>query len=97
MWFTDMIRYAIFPYNLNKFSFGTILFVALAIILNILACSVQQVDCYNVDADLAGLFAIENYVYPISVKSRTRYVVLYKRSPLLWVSKMQAQIALSIM
>jgi hypothetical protein len=70
---------------------------ALAIILNILACSVQQVDCYNVDADLAGLFAIENYVYPISVKSRTRYVVLYKRSPLLWVSKMQTQIALSIM
>ena len=56
----------------------------------------QRVDCY-VDADFAGLFAIENNEDPISVKSRTGYVILYKGSPLLWVSKMQTQIALSTM
>ena len=56
----------------------------------------QCVDCY-VDADFAGLFAIENNEDPISVKSRTGYVILYKGSPLLWVSKMQTQIALSTM
>ena len=56
----------------------------------------QRVDCY-VDADFAGLFAVENNQDPISVKSRTGYVVLYKGSPLLWVSKMQTQIALSTM
>ena len=56
----------------------------------------QHVDCY-VDADFAGLFAIENNKDPISVKSRTGYVILYKGSPLFWVSKMQTQIALSTM
>ena len=56
----------------------------------------QRVDCY-VDADFAGLFAIENNEDPISVKSRTGYVILYKGSHLLWVSKMQTQIALSTM
>ena len=56
----------------------------------------QRVDCY-VDADFAGLFAVENNQDPISVKSRTGYVVLYKGSPLLWVSKMQTQVALSTM
>ena len=56
----------------------------------------QRVDCY-VDADFAGLFAVENNQDPISVKSCTQYVILYKGSPLLWVSKLQAQIALSTM
>ena len=57
----------------------------------------QRVDCYHVDADFAGLFAVENNQDPISVKSRPGYVVLYKESPLLRVSKMQTQIALSTM
>ena len=35
----------------------------------------QRVDCY-VDADFAGLFAVENNQDLISVKSRTGYVVL---------------------
>ena len=56
----------------------------------------QRVDCY-VDADFAGLFAVENNQDPISVKSCTQYVILYKGSPLLWVSKLQTQIALSTM
>ena len=56
----------------------------------------HRVDCY-VDADFAGLFAVEDSTTPISVKSRTGYVILYKNSPILWVSKMQTQIALSTM
>ena len=53
----------------------------------------HMVDCY-VDADFAGAFAVENLHDPISVKSRTGYVILYRGSPLLWVSKMQTQAAL---
>ena len=58
--------------------------------------STHRVDCY-VDADFAGLFSVEDPTTSISVKSRTGYVVLYKNSPILWVSKMQTQIALSTM
>ena len=56
----------------------------------------NRVDCY-VDADFAGTFAVENPQDPNSVKSRTGYVIMYRGSPLLWVSKMQTQIALSTM
>ena len=56
----------------------------------------QRVDCY-VDSDFAGAFAVENSQDPISVKSRTGYVIMYRGSPLLWVSKMQTQVALSTM
>jgi hypothetical protein len=52
----------------------------------------HQVDCY-VDADFAGNFAVENPTNPASVKSRTGYILLYRGSPLLWVT----QIALSTM
>jgi Reverse transcriptase (RNA-dependent DNA polymerase) len=55
-----------------------------------------RVDCY-VDADFGGLFLVEDKQDPISVKSRTGYVILYRGAPLLWVSKMQTQIALSTM
>ena len=58
--------------------------------------SEQRVDCY-VDSDFAGMFAVENSQDPVSVKSRTGYVILYRGSPLLWVSKLQTQIALSTM
>ncbi len=56
----------------------------------------HRVDCY-VDADFAGNFAAENPGHPDSVKSRTGYIILYRGSPLLWVSKMQSLIALSTM
>ena len=56
----------------------------------------QCVDCY-VDADFAGLFAVEDNQDSISVRSCTGYDVLYTGSPLCWVSKLQTQIALSIM
>jgi hypothetical protein len=55
-----------------------------------------RVDCY-VDADFAGLFSVEDKQDPISVKSPTGYVIMYCGAPLLWVSKMQTQIALSTM
>ena len=55
-----------------------------------------RVDCY-VDADFGGLFSVEDKQDPVSVKSRTGYVILYRGAPLLWVSKMQTQIALSTM
>ena len=47
--------------------------------------------------DFAGLFAVEDGQDPISVKSRTGYVIMYRDTPLLWVSKLQTQIALSTM
>ena len=56
----------------------------------------MRVDCY-VDADFAGLFSVEDKQDPISVKSRTGYVIMYRGAPLHWVSKMQTQIALSTM
>jgi hypothetical protein len=40
---------------------------------------------------------VEDKQDPISVKSRTGYVIMYRGAPLLWVSKMQTQIALSTM
>lgn len=54
------------------------------------------VDCY-VDADFAGLWGVEYNQDPISVKSRTGYLLTFMGCPLLWVSKMQTQIALSTM
>jgi Reverse transcriptase (RNA-dependent DNA polymerase) len=55
-----------------------------------------QIDCY-VDADFAGTFSVADKQDPVSVKSRTGYVIMYRGAPLLWVSKMQTQIALSTM
>ena len=53
-----------------------------------------QVDVY-VDADFCGLFGVEDPHDSISVKSRTGYVILIANCPLLWVSKLQSEIALS--
>ena len=55
-----------------------------------------SVDCY-VDADFGGLYGTEDKDNPVSVKSRTGYVIMYRGSPLMWVSKLQTQIALSTM
>ena len=54
----------------------------------------MSVDCY-VDADFAGLYGTEASDDPVSVKSRTGYVILLANCPLLWVSKLQTEIALS--
>ena len=54
------------------------------------------VDCY-VDADFAGLFGAEDSQNPICAKSRTGYVIFLANCPLMWVSKMQSEIASSTM
>ena len=53
-------------------------------------------DCYA-DADFAGLWGQEDDQDPVCVKSRTGYVLLFGGCPLLWVSKLQTEIALSTM
>ena len=52
------------------------------------------VDCYA-DADFAGLWGHEDPQDPICAKSRTGFVVIFANCPLLWVSKLQTEIALS--
>jgi hypothetical protein len=52
------------------------------------------VDCY-VDADYAGLWRYEDDQDPVSVKSRTGYILIFAGCPLLWVSKLQTEVALS--
>ena len=51
-------------------------------------------DAY-VDADFAGLYGFEDPNDPVSVKSRTGYVVTVGGCPLIWKSKLQSLIALS--
>lgn len=51
-------------------------------------------DCY-VDADFAGLWNAEDSQDPTCVRSRTGYVLIFGGCPLLWVSKLQTEIALS--
>jgi hypothetical protein len=53
-------------------------------------------DCY-VDADFAGLYGVEDDQSILSVKSRTGYVLLLANCPLMWVSKLQTEIASSTM
>ena len=53
-----------------------------------------QVDCYC-DADLAGLWSAESPDDPVSVKSRTGYVIMVAGCPISWVSCLQSLIALS--
>jgi hypothetical protein len=52
------------------------------------------IDCY-VDADYAGLWRYEDDQDPVSVKSRTGYILIFAGCPLLWVSKLQTEVALS--
>jgi hypothetical protein len=54
----------------------------------------NNIDCH-VDSDFAGLFRVEDGLKPIFAKSRNRYAIKFWDVPLLWVSKMQNQIALS--
>ncbi len=54
------------------------------------------IDCYT-DADFAGLWGHEHPEDPHCVRSRTGYVILLAGCPVLWVSKLQTEIALSTM
>jgi hypothetical protein len=56
----------------------------------------NKIDCH-VNSDLDGLFSVEDGLKPICTKSRTGYAIKYCDVPILWVSKMQTQIALSTM
>ena len=52
------------------------------------------VDCYA-DADFTGLWGHEDPQDPICARSRAVFVVNFSNCPLLWVSKLQTEIALS--
>jgi hypothetical protein len=54
----------------------------------------RNLDCY-VDADFAGLWTEASSSEATSVKSRTGYVILFANCPVLWVSKLQTEVALS--
>ena len=54
----------------------------------------QTLDCF-VDSDFAGAYSQYHNRDPTSTKSHTGYVILYQGCPILWVSKMQTQCALS--
>jgi hypothetical protein len=56
----------------------------------------EKIDCY-VDSDFARLFSVEDKQQPMSDKSRTCYVIMYYGVPIIWLSKIQTQIALSTM
>jgi hypothetical protein len=51
-------------------------------------------DCY-VDADFAGLYGYEDDQDPVSVKSRTGFVLTLFGCPIIWSSKLQTEITLS--
>ena len=47
------------------------------------------------DVDFAGLWVNENPQDPICARSRTGFVVTFSNCPLLWVSTLQTDIAIS--
>ncbi len=53
-------------------------------------------DCYP-DADFGGLWNYESPDDPHSVRSRTGYLITLCNCPVIWVSKLQTAIALSMM
>jgi hypothetical protein len=55
-----------------------------------------HLDLYA-DANFAGLWAIENKEDPISLRSRTGFVILVGDVPVTWSSKLQTEIATSTM
>ncbi len=55
-----------------------------------------KLDCYP-DVDFAGLWSRDNKHDPHCVQSCTRYVICLSDCPILWVSKLQTEIALSTM
>ena len=57
--------------------------------------SKQLVVGFYADADFAGMWAHENPQDPIFDRSRTGFVVTFANFPLLWMSKIQADIDIS--
>jgi hypothetical protein len=55
-----------------------------------------DIDIY-VDADFAGLWPHEDKQDPTCVKSRTGFVICISSCPVIWISKLQNEIALSTM
>ncbi len=54
----------------------------------------HAIDCY-VDADFAGVWTHDNSHHPSSVYSRTGYTITFAGCPILWLSELQTEIALS--
>jgi len=54
----------------------------------------KGLECY-VDADFAGGWIQANALNAENVLSRTGYVIMYTNCPILWVSRLQTEIALS--
>ena len=54
-----------------------------------------KLDCY-IDVDFAGLYGVEDKQDPVCVKSHTGYVLTLGTCPLIWVSKLQTEVALSM-
>ena len=55
-----------------------------------------NIDCY-LDADCAGLYGYKDQQDPHCVQSRTGYAICLAGCPVLWVGKLQTEIALSIL
>jgi hypothetical protein len=55
-----------------------------------------KIDCYP-DADFAGLWNRDNKNDPHCIRSQTGYVICLTNCPVLWISKLQTEIALSTM
>jgi hypothetical protein len=56
--------------------------------------STRGIQCY-VDADFAGSWSSADADDPTSVYSRTGYIIMYAGCPIVWVSKLQTEVALS--
>ena len=57
--------------------------------------NVLQMDCY-VDTDFAGLWNAEDPEDPTFVKLRTGYIITLAGCPMMWGSKLQQMVALSL-
>jgi hypothetical protein len=55
-----------------------------------------KVDAYP-DADFAGMYGYESITDPACAKSRTGFVITVSDCPMVWVSKLQTETALSTM
>ena len=54
------------------------------------------IDMYA-NADSVGLYAIEDKLDPVCVKSRSGMLLIFRNLPILWSSKLQSDIYLSIL
>ncbi len=63
----------------------------------IMTCSrSMEIDCY-VDADFAGLYNHEDPQDPVSVRSRTGFVIMVGKCPIIWKSFLQSEQTMSTM